>query len=502
MMEDMNADLTPGGTETGSTGAAGTGGRVPDHGSRGLARLGLLFMVGLLAIVIGFQQFGRSAARGTGGPGTHGGSGAGADAIEPPAADQALMMAKLAVKFGPVMPDPQSRGIFVGQLDGAGRTPVDRFRAAVVAGELLGKEEGRGRLEKLDAELASGAPLKEDLAALLGVFEEPARGLSEVDAKRLVERHGWFGELAGVIGKSDTDAAREKLVGGGAALIAVFGVLGLTAGVGALAGLGLFITAIVLVASGGIKPRFVRPMAGGSVPIEMVCVFMAGFVGLKLVALAAGAVLPEKMVGPLTLGCQWGLMLIVFYPLLRGMTWAQTREMLGLHARGRGGVLGEVWAGFLGYLAGIPVFLAGAIGSVVLFFLWDMWTRASGGVPAGPPQNPVVEYFASGDVLWIILVGALATVWAPLVEEVVFRGALLRHLSGWMTPVLAAVPTALVFGLMHAYPIMLMGPVIALGFVFGCIRAWRGSLIACITAHAIHNGLIVVLMVSVVTLVG
>ena len=501
MMQAMNADLTPGGLQIGSTGAARTGGRVPDPGSRGLARLGLLFMVGLLAIVIGFQQFGHSAAAG---PGTHGGppTGAGADAIEPPQADQALIMAKLAVKFGPVMPDPQSRAIFVAQLDGAAQSPLDRFRAAIVAGELLGNQEARTRLVDVDAKLPDDAPLKPDVAALLGVFAQPPQPLDDADAKRLIDRHGWFGQLAAVIGKSDTDPAREKLVGGGATLIAVFGVLGLLAAVAAIAGLGLFITAIVLVATGTLKPRFLPPATGGSVPIEMVCVFMAGFVGLKLVALAAAAILPASAVGPLTLGCQWGLMLIVFYPLLRGMTWTQTRDMLGLHARGRGGVLGEIWAGLLGYLAGIPVFVTGAIISVVLFFLWDLWSRASGGPPAAPPQNPVVEYFASGDVLWIILVGALATVWAPLVEEVVFRGALLRHLSGWMTPVLAAVPTALVFGLMHAYPIMLMGPVIALGFVFGCLRAWRGSLVACITAHAIHNGLIVVLMVTVVTLVG
>jgi membrane protease YdiL (CAAX protease family) len=40
---------------------------------------------------------------------------------------------------------------------------------------------------------------------------------------------------------------------------------------------------------------------------------------------------------------------------------------------------------------------------------------------------------------------------------------------------------------MHGYNILLLGPVICLGFVFALMREWRGSLIGSMTAHFLHN---------------
>ena len=51
----------------------------------------------------------------------------------------------------------------------------------------------------------------------------------------------------------------------------------------------------------------------------------------------------------------------------------------------------------------------------------------------------------------------------------------------------AALVSALMFGLMHGYNILLLGPVITLGFVFALMREWRGSLICTMTAHFMHN---------------
>jgi membrane protease YdiL (CAAX protease family) len=78
-------------------------------------------------------------------------------------------------------------------------------------------------------------------------------------------------------------------------------------------------------------------------------------------------------------------------------------------------------------------------------------------------------------------------VWAPLTEEAIFRGALYRHLRGRAGTAVCTIATALVFGLMHGYALPLLIPIITLGVIFALMREWRGSLVASITAHFLHN---------------
>jgi membrane protease YdiL (CAAX protease family) len=98
--------------------------------------------------------------------------------------------------------------------------------------------------------------------------------------------------------------------------------------------------------------------------------------------------------------------------------------------------------------------------------------------------------------------GTLATIWAPIVEEVFFRGALMRHLTGWMHWLIAAILTALAFAVAHNYAWQLLILIATLGTGFGFMRAWRGSLIAPITAHFIHNSFITIVIAALVTLAG
>jgi membrane protease YdiL (CAAX protease family) len=84
----------------------------------------------------------------------------------------------------------------------------------------------------------------------------------------------------------------------------------------------------------------------------------------------------------------------------------------------------------------------------------------------------------------------------------VFRGALYRHLRSRISVAAAAVLTALGFGLMHGYPIIMLGPVISLGAGFALMREWRGSIIASMTAHCIHNAGVLTLVLVMANLIG
>jgi membrane protease YdiL (CAAX protease family) len=96
----------------------------------------------------------------------------------------------------------------------------------------------------------------------------------------------------------------------------------------------------------------------------------------------------------------------------------------------------------------------------------------------------------------------MATMWAPLVEELTFRGAFFRHLRSGVGPLLAALISAIVFGLIHPVPLLLTIPLMTLGFAFALMREWRGSIVAPMTAHWLHNTTVLTLIASVVTLVG
>jgi uncharacterized protein len=91
----------------------------------------------------------------------------------------------------------------------------------------------------------------------------------------------------------------------------------------------------------------------------------------------------------------------------------------------------------------------------------------------------------------LVGVCVLVTVIAPIAEEVFFRGYFFGALRNWRGPWPAALITGLVFGGIHvgsADAVFLL-PLAILGFML-CVVRWRtGSLLPCITLHAINNAL-------------
>lgn len=102
----------------------------------------------------------------------------------------------------------------------------------------------------------------------------------------------------------------------------------------------------------------------------------------------------------------------------------------------------------------------------------------------------------------LVVVGVLVALGAPLVEELFFRGLLLRSLErafGRLGPGLArpfaVVGSAVVFGLAHFELLQLAGLVL-LGLVLGILAETTGRLGACTVAHAAFNTVAVVVLVA------
>jgi membrane protease YdiL (CAAX protease family) len=113
-----------------------------------------------------------------------------------------------------------------------------------------------------------------------------------------------------------------------------------------------------------------------------------------------------------------------------------------------------------------------------------------------PPQD-FLYYWVDADAArpgcWL-MVGTIVLL-GPLAEEIVFRGYLQGALGATFGAPLALVASAAMFGWIHGWSYAL--PIGLLGLLFGWLRLRHRSLLAPVTAHAVHNGATVLLTCTV-----
>lgn len=385
-------------------------------------------------------------------------------------------------------------------LDAWAASDADKVRAAIVAGELVGADEAVRRLESLRESLADDSPLRGDIDTLLTIYRDDGQP-DEAAAETLKKHHGFFGEVALTHDLPDTDPRRAGLVGGGARLVGVLLGVGAAVIAAMTVGLVLFVAALVMLLTGRIRTRMPRPEPGGSVFLETYALFAAAFVVMSVGLDLVGGALPEAgWLLDVQLVLQWLLLLVPLWPLRRGMSMKRLAGAMGWH-RGEG-VLKEMGCGVLGYLAGLPLLAAGMGLSMGLMVIVQVIRAAAGMGPPPPPDSAVFDLATSQSPLILLLFFLLATVWAPLCEESIFRGALYRHLRGRFGVVVSALGAAFLFGLSHNYGPVLVFPVVALGFTFCMLREWRGSLIASMTAHSMHNATVTLVLFFVLKMIS
>lgn len=497
-----------------------------DPGSPGMALVALISLVALVAGTFVLQQMKAAPAPPpVSMPG--GASAATAQAVPDGIDDPFVISSKLVVKVGRSLSQaggsPSPTSPLSAQALNAAKDAAERFRAVVVVGELDGPARAVDQLIRLrtfldtptqtsidDSRLARPTDqerdeLHKDIDLAQSLYERGAGALSNADADRLRVRHGWFGKLLFSTGLPDTDPAREPLIKNGIQLmVLLLGVLVLGVLI-VIGGFVAFTIAVVRVITKGLPRRFTPPAPGGSVYIETAALFFAGFLVLKFVigAVSSAANLDSARTLQFALGAQWLILPVIFWPIARGVPAKAHFQMLGLH-RGEG-VVREVLAGLFGYLAGLPVLLFAMLVTAALIIIRGSVSgggpggSGGGGTPIAPPENPVLDVVSKGG-LTVAMLYALATLWAPIVEESVFRGALFRYMRSYVPLGVAAILSTLAFGFAHGYEWLALGPVFALGFNFAIMREWRGSLIGPVVAHALHNGTVLAIVITLLSL--
>jgi membrane protease YdiL (CAAX protease family) len=383
----------------------------------------------------------------------------------------------------PIPPDA------IDPLDAAAADLIERLRVVPIAGEILGPDAALTRLDSIDAVLDADPAIddafRRDAATLRAIYSAPPGDSSALDPSQqdaLRNRHHWFARLALAFDKPDADTARRAFAAEGQramiAMIAVFFALAAAA----LAGLVLFIVAVASLGTGAIRPALpalhhgdwadADPAAANAL-LESAVLFLAAFI----VASALATVCEHFTGFDPTFILAWATLLLALWPLSRGLTFTQLRHALGW-TRGRG-ILREIACGALGHLAGIPILLLGLVLSMIIITL-----------TGADAAHPIAHDIASGGPIALVALAVMTTLWAPLVEETFFRGALFGQLRRGLPALLAAVITGLVFAVIHPQGFAGVPAIAALGFNFCLLREWRGSLIAPITAHALHNAFV------------
>jgi len=538
--------------------------RRPDPGSPKMALIAVVVLLVSLVAVALLQQLGAAEAEKAAIPDP---TKTPAQRVGPPGMDDQFdIAARLFTKMihSGLTVTEADRTTVQGQIQQAARTPVDKFRAAVVIGEALERfddaEKQLARIEADDAKLikdrakqapaetpratdspasegdvpaadsttdeksgdaqgessaatepaaksASGTSTKPakklaptlaeqeldiDIALARTIWSQGPQAISEADAERLKARHGWYGTLLTTHGESFDSGPRARMVANAEWIIVLMLGAIVVFGTAFLGGITAAAVMGVLVMQGKIKPHFRRPAPGGSVYLETAAVFVLGFLIFKVgVEPVLSLVITDRTVLlGVILALQWALLPIIFWPRLRGVSWQQWRKDVGISPVAGRSVFREIGAGIFGYFAALPLLAVAMAITILIVFARALFEGGGMGGEGGgptPPSNPIAEMISQAPLWQLAMLFALATVWAPLVEECIFRGCLYRHVRSRLGVFLAALLTAGAFAFMHGYAAMLLLPVFTIGLIFAFIREWRGSIVSTITAHAMHN---------------
>jgi membrane protease YdiL (CAAX protease family) len=377
-----------------------------------------------------------------------------------------------------------------GELKMAGsmfvRGPPDRIRIAIIAGDAIGPEAALEHLAKLDPEKLTRGE-RRDVQILETLYRDGPHAISAAAGERLADRYDWFGRLA--LTRGEKGPERDELLADARRVqITVYAFNGLLVGA-LIVGVGLFIAAITLRLMGRLRPSYAAPAAGGSAYLEMFAVFLAGYL---VVSVAIESLAPA--IGPWHHLLRWVMLAVVAWPLVRGAPWRQARFALGWHT-GRG-ALREIALGIVGYIACLPIVGIGLACTLALMGIWGVIT-GPGDEEGAAPSHPIGDMLAQAGPVEIAMLLMVGVLWAPVVEETVFRGAFYHHLRGRLGAIGAGLATGFVFAAIHPQGIFAIPVLTSVGFVFCLLREWRGTLLAPIAAHALNNGVILTVMLLV-----
>ncbi len=394
--------------------------------------------------------------------------------------------------------DPaETVAINLDDLDEAQLAEIDQLAAGISAEEAFGPTFAAAKRGLLI--LAANEPEDDAEATQLldlvrsAILETEPLGADVADELRT--ELGWFGQvLIARNAPADSPEARAATRPGEIAILAMGALVAAAVG-GGVVGLILLVIGLVFFFNGSLKPRFSKPLATPGIYLEAFALYL----GLLTFGIHGSSLLLDSLGVPLGPAPTIALIIVSFlavaWPFLRaGVPKAVVAQDLGLH-RGKGFVV-EAFMGIVGYLAGLPIVGLGLVLTLLLIALQGALS-ASGEAEAGPPPvlaHPIILWLADGGLGLKMLVLILGALFAPFVEEALFRGSLLAYMRRHLPFLPAALAVAFIFAVIHPQGLVAVPVLMGLAVSFAMIREWRGSLIGPMVAHGLNNGTVLTLM--------
>lgn len=268
-------------------------------------------------------------------------------------------------------------------------------------------------------------------------------------------------------------------------------VLAVATGLIGLSGMALWIVAGIYIA---LKLRARRPLPARLPPLPMAAAraltlvgasYFAGLIAIRLAspltARLLAAVTPNEHAIAARAVANIAFSCAALLPPLLAFRWIATP--LGVELRDVGlarlRALHDLPAAAVGYAAALPLL---ALSLAVSASLFDA---------SGSRMNPAVMDFAAAHTLAPrLMLLALGVIVAPLTEEFVFRGVLLRALQPTLGFGGSLLLTSAVFAILHPQLPMGFLSIFVLGVVFGGLYGFTRSLWPSILAHAVNNAVV------------
>jgi membrane protease YdiL (CAAX protease family) len=406
-----------------------------------------------------------------------------------------------------------------------------RQRAAVLAYEFGGKDDARAVLDVID-ELAASAveagelpdlemsePARAVQAALRALYaadpsvggDSPAddppptaaspnppklEALTDDERALLVDELGFLGEVATNPPSLMADAEREQIFGPVGRLIIIATVFFILFALAALGGFVGLIVILVQALSGRMSTRVPQRGRYTGVYVETVALWAVVFFGSQLtIGPVVAALLPVEAHMLAQFVIFMATLLVLCWPVVRGVPWAVVRQDIGWTAGERPAL--EPVIGVAGYFMMIPIMVVGIILTFLLLMLAQMFL----GDELAMPIHPIAGEAGATGIVQLAMLLLLASVAAPIVEETIFRGLMYRHLrdsSRRMSPagsiIVSALVSAFIFAIIHPEGILGTPAKASIGIALAFMREWRGTLIPSMIMHGLSNAVVITLL--------
>ncbi len=304
----------------------------------------------------------------------------------------------------------------------------------------------------------------------------------------------WFGKLALNLQREENKpltAERRELLGNARSKLITFIVavlIGILAFVGGLIGLILF---LVLYFTRKLHIRTEHYTQHSTIYIEAAAGWLLTYFAIGLLL---GRLVPffDPLLTNIAVSAI-SFIFAVFWPIIRGVRIDTFMKDIGFV----GNLVVESCIGLISYVSCLPILAAGFLVTMIAIFIAGPTPKEGALSSPSGPGHPIVEWISEGSISTIALVFIVACVCAPLLEETVFRGLMYRNLRDntfraghFVSVMLSALVNGFIFAAIHPQGILFIPMLGALALSFSIVREWRGSLIAPMTMHAIHNALV------------